>query len=88
VPTGPFCAGAGADAAQGPAFPQAVRLARMQGAWPLPIAVLADMTGVDRRKLHPIFMGAPVSADYCILLTPCIHQGGRRGAWCIVTTAS
>jgi hypothetical protein len=34
-----------------------------------PIAALSSMTGISRKHLHAIILGAGVSADYCALLT-------------------
>lgn len=46
----------------------------MRGEQRVPITAIASMTGIDRRRLHAIVLGAPVSADYCQRLTPLIRQ--------------
>src|SRR5262249_17469065 len=41
----------------------------MRGLRRVPITAISAMTGIDRKYLYAIIMGAPVSADYCDRLT-------------------
>jgi hypothetical protein len=74
VTAAPLCSGAGPDAWRAAVGGIAYAAGASAGA----DYILSLLAGIDRRRLHAIYHGGSVSADYCERLMPLIRNIERR----------